>query len=186
MVIFEAQLSALKSKTVKIDKGYKKGVAARAAAAKAANSGGASLPGGYVGSQGWANPVRGVITDGFGARVSPCWNCSSFHYGIDIGAGGGSPIYAAHSGTVIYAGMNGTCGYTVQISHGGGLTTEYCHIMPGGILVGIGQHVGAGEVIAKVGMTGAATGYHLHFEVWVNGVPINGIPFMAQRGAPLG
>lgn len=185
ILVLQAQLAALQDTTAATVAGYEKGVAARAAAAAASGSG-AGLPGGYVGPQGWANPVRGVITDGFGARVSPCPNCSSYHYGIDIGAPGGSPIYAAHDGTVQYAGWNGTCGYTVQINHGGGIVTEYCHIMPGGILVGNGQQVGAGQPIARVGMTGAATGYHLHFEVWINGRPINGIPFMAERGAPLG
>ncbi|WP_308467352.1 peptidoglycan DD-metalloendopeptidase family protein [Rathayibacter soli] len=185
ILVLQAQAAALRDKTASVVTSYEQGVAARAAAAAAAGSG-AGLPGGYVGPQGWANPVRGVITDGFGSRVSPCPGCSSYHYGIDIGAPGGSPIYAAHDGTVQYAGWNGTCGYTVQINHGGGITTEYCHIMPGGIMVGIGQQVGAGQPIARVGMTGAATGYHLHFEVWINGRPINGIPFMAERGAPLG
>jgi murein DD-endopeptidase MepM/ murein hydrolase activator NlpD len=185
ILVLQAQLAALQDTTAATVAGYEKGVAARAAAAAASGSG-AGLPGGYVGPQGWANPVRGVITDGFGARVSPCSGCSSFHYGIDIGAPGGAPIYAAHDGTVQYAGWNGSCGNTVQIDHGSGIVTEYCHIMPGGILVGNGQQVGAGQPIARVGTTGASTGYHLHFEVWINGRPINGIPFMAERGAPLG
>ncbi|MEO8908381.1 MAG: peptidoglycan DD-metalloendopeptidase family protein [Microbacteriaceae bacterium] len=185
ILVLQAQAAALKDKTSATVTGYEQGVAARAAAAAAAGSG-AGLPGGYVGPQGWANPVRGVITDGFGARVQPCPSCSSYHYGIDIGAPGGAPIYAAHDGVVSYAAWLGTCGYAVRIDHGGGIVTEYCHIMPGGFLVGVGQHVGAGEPIARVGMTGAATGYHLHFQVEVNGRAIDGIPFMAQRGAPLG
>jgi murein DD-endopeptidase MepM/ murein hydrolase activator NlpD len=184
IVVLKAQLAALQDKTAKTVDQYQKGVAARAAAAGA--SGGAGLPGGYVGPQGWANPVRGTITDGFGARVSPCSNCSSYHYGIDIGAPGGAPIYAAYQGTVIYAGWYGTCGNAVRIDHGSGIVTQYCHIMNGGILVGRGQSVSAGEAIARVGSTGASTGYHLHFQVEINGTPVDGIPFMAQRGAPLG
>jgi murein DD-endopeptidase MepM/ murein hydrolase activator NlpD len=184
IVVLQAQLKALQDTTATTVAAYEKGVAERAAAAGA--SGGAGLPGGYVGPQGWANPVRGTITDGFGARVSPCSNCSSFHYGIDIGAPGGSTIFAAHDGTVIYAGWLGTCGNAVRIDHGGGIVTQYCHIMPGGILVGVGQGVGAGQPIARVGTTGASTGYHLHFQVEINGSPVDGIPFMAQRGAPLG
>jgi murein DD-endopeptidase MepM/ murein hydrolase activator NlpD len=184
IVVLQAQLAALQDKTATTVAGYEKGVAERAAAANA--SGGAGLPGGYVGDQGWANPVRGVITDGFGARVSPCSGCSSYHYGIDLGAPGGSPIYAAHDGTVIFAGPLGTCGNAVRIDHGSGIVTQYCHIMPGGILVGVGQGIVAGEPIARVGTTGASTGYHLHFQVEINGTPVNGIPFMAQRGAPLG
>lgn len=185
ILVLQAQVAALKDKTAAVVTGYEKGVAARAAAAAAAGRG-AGLPGGYVGPQGWANPVRGVITDGFGYRVQPCPDCSYFHYGIDIAAATGAPIYAAHDGVVIYAGWLGTCGNAVRIDHGGGIVTQYCHIMSGGILVGNGQRVGAGQPIARVGSTGASTGPHLHFQVEINGRPVDGIPFMAQRGAPLG
>ncbi|HEY5221705.1 MAG TPA: peptidoglycan DD-metalloendopeptidase family protein [Microbacteriaceae bacterium] len=188
ILVLQAQAAALRDKTSAVVTSYEAGVAARAAAAAAAAAAGrgAGLPGGYVGSQGWANPVRGFITDGFGYRVQPCADCSSYHYGIDISASTGSPIYAAHAGVVIYAGWLGTCGNAVRIDHGGGIVTQYCHIMSGGILVGNGQQVGAGQPIARVGSTGASTGPHLHFQVEINGRPIDGIPFMAQRGAPLG
>jgi murein DD-endopeptidase MepM/ murein hydrolase activator NlpD len=106
--------------------------------------------------------------------------------GIDIGASCNAPIYAAHSGTVIYAGPNGTYGNFVLLDNGGGIDTGYAHIRNGGILVGIGQSVGAGQPIARVGTTGASTGCHLHFEVRVNGEKIDGIPFMRARQAPLG
>jgi murein DD-endopeptidase MepM/ murein hydrolase activator NlpD len=184
IVIMQAQLAALRDATAKTVAGYQAGVAAAAAAAAARGS--AGLPGGYVGPQGWAVPAAGPITDGFGARPSPGGVGSTYHMGIDIGASCNAPIYAAHSGTVIYAGPNGTYGNFVLLDNGGGIDTGYAHIRNGGILVGIGQSVGAGQPIARVGTTGASTGCHLHFEVRVNGEKIDGIPFMRARQAPLG
>jgi murein DD-endopeptidase MepM/ murein hydrolase activator NlpD len=73
-----------------------------------------------------------------------------------------------------------------MLDNGGGISTRYGHIVSGGILVGIGQHVGAGEPIALVGSTGESTGCHLHFEVRTGGSAIDPISFMAARGAPLG
>ncbi|WP_052357760.1 peptidoglycan DD-metalloendopeptidase family protein [Leifsonia aquatica] len=184
IVVMQAQLAALTDTTAQTVAGYEAGVAAAAAAAAARGSGG--LPGGYVGPQGWAVPAAGPITDGFGSRPSPGGIGSTFHQGIDIGAGCGSPIYAAHSGTVIYAGYYGSYGNFVLIDNGGGIKTGYAHIRDGGILVGIGQGVGAGQPIARVGTTGASTGCHLHYEVRIDDVKIDGIPFMRDRQAPLG
>jgi murein DD-endopeptidase MepM/ murein hydrolase activator NlpD len=184
VVVLKAQLAALQDTSAKTVTAYEAGVAERAR--QAAASGGAGLPGGFVGAQGWAVPVHGVISAGFGPRVRPCSDCSSFHRGIDLAAACSTTIYAAHSGTVIYAGPDGTYGNFVLLDNGGGVSTGYAHIRSGGIFVGIGQKVGAGEPIASVGTTGASTGCHLHFEVRINGVAINGIPFMTQRGAPLG
>jgi murein DD-endopeptidase MepM/ murein hydrolase activator NlpD len=185
IVIMQAQLAALRDTTAQTVAGYQAGVAAAAAAAAARGSGG--LPGGYVGPQGWAVPAAGPITDGFGARPSPGGGIgSTYHLGIDIGASCNSPIYAAHSGTVIYAGPNGTYGNFVLIDNGSAVKTGYAHIRDGGILVGIGQQVGAGQPIARVGSTGASTGCHLHYEVRINDTKIDGIPFMRDRQAPLG
>jgi murein DD-endopeptidase MepM/ murein hydrolase activator NlpD len=184
IVVMQAQLAALRDATAKTVSGYEAGVAAAAAAAAARGSGG--LPGGYVGPQGWAVPAAGPITDGFGPRPSPGGIGSTYHMGIDIGASCNAPIYAAYGGTVIYAGPDGTHGNYVLLDNGGGIQTGYAHIRNGGILVGIGQHVGAGQPIARVGSTGASTGCHLHYEVLVNGQKIDGIPFMRARQAPLG
>jgi murein DD-endopeptidase MepM/ murein hydrolase activator NlpD len=184
IVIMQAQLAALKDATAKTVAGYEAGVAAAAAAAAARGS--AGLPGGYVGPQGWAVPAAGPITDGFGARPSPGGVGSTYHMGIDIGAGCNSPIYAAFGGTVEYAGPLGTYGNFVLINNGNGVETGYAHIRDGGILVGIGQTVSAGQPIARVGTTGASTGCHLHYEVRVGGQKIDGIPFMRDRQAPLG
>lgn len=184
IVVMQAQLAALKDKTAKTVAGYQAGVAEAARRAAASGSGG--LPGGYVGPQGWAVPAHGPITDGFGPRVSPGGIGSTYHLGIDIGAYCNAVIYAAHSGTVIYAGPFGSYGNFVRINVGGGIDTGYAHIRNGGIMVGVGQHVSAGQPIARVGTTGASTGCHLHYEVRINEVKIDGIPFMRQRQAPLG
>jgi len=184
IVIMQAQLAALRDSTAKTVAGYQAGVAAAAAAAAARGSGG--LPGGYVGPQGWAVPAAGPITDGFGARPSPGGVGSTYHLGIDIGASCNAPIYAAHEGTVIYAGPNGSYGNFVLLDNGSAVKTGYAHIRNGGILVGIGQHVGAGQPIARVGTTGASTGCHLHYEVRINDTKVDGIPFMRDRQAPLG
>jgi murein DD-endopeptidase MepM/ murein hydrolase activator NlpD len=184
IVVMQAQLAALQDKAAQTVAGYQAGVAAAAAAAAARGSGG--LPGGYVGPQGWAVPAHGPITDGFGSRPSPGGIGSTYHQGIDIGASCGAVIYSAHSGTVIYAGPYGTYGNFVLIDHGGGVKTGYAHIVNGGIMIGNGQGVGAGQPIARVGSTGNSTGCHLHFEVRINDNKIDGIPFMRQRQAPLG
>src|SRR5207245_1044862 len=93
------------------------------------------------------------------------------HTGVDIGAGYGSPIYAAASGEVIFAGYMRGYGNTVIIDHGGGVSTLYGHCSA--LLVHEGQGVSKGENIARVGSTGMATGPHLHWEVRRNGTPVN-------------
>ena len=181
--VLEAQLAALKDTTTKTVARYQAGVEARRKAAEAAAA--AAMAGGSVGSQGWAVPVSGPITDYFGWRVSPCSGCTSYHEGTDIGAYCGATIYAAHAGTVTYAGWNGGYGNFVLLDNGGGISTGYGHIVSGGILVSYGELVGAGEPIARVGSTGNSTGCHLHFEVREGGSAINPVPFMASHGAPL-
>jgi len=152
--------------------------AAAEAAAQLAATGGGTGPN----SSGWARPANGGITDWFGPRVSPGGIGSSYHQGLDIGAGCGQPIFAAGSGTVIYAGWNGGYGNFIMIDHGGGVQTAYGHIVDGGIQVGYGQYVNAGDIIASVGTTGNSTGCHLHFELRINGQAVNPVGFMADRG----
>ncbi|GAA1522035.1 murein DD-endopeptidase MepM/ murein hydrolase activator NlpD [Agromyces terreus] len=144
---------------------------------------------GTIASSGWALPAWGYITGDFGPRASICTSggCSnSFHYAVDLGTGCDAPIFAANSGVVRYAGWSGTYGNYVQIDHGGGVWTGYAHIRDGGTYVGTGQWVEAGQNIASSGTTGASTGCHLHFEVFVGGGRIDPIPFMADRGVRLG
>ncbi|WP_405372213.1 MULTISPECIES: peptidoglycan DD-metalloendopeptidase family protein [unclassified Microbacterium] len=141
--------------------------------------------GGEVQPSGWVRPGHGGITSWFGTRGSICsggYCTSSGHRGIDFGSGCGSPIYAAASGTVIFAGLSGAWGNYVQIRHSNGIVTAYAHIMSGGYNVSYGQRVRAGQVIAYTGSTGASTGCHIHFEVWSGGVRIDPAPYLRARG----
>lgn len=159
------------------------------------NSGGAPAspapapaPGGSQSGSGWVRPSVGGVTSWYGYRnqiCGPSYCSSSLHAGVDMAAGCGAAIYAAHSGTVTYAGYNGGYGNYVRLDHGGGIGTGYAHIVNGGILVGYGQHVSAGQVIAYEGNTGNSFGCHVHFEVYLNGVPTDPSPFMASRGVYL-
>ena len=143
--------------------------------------------GGQISAQGWARPSNGHLGDKFGMRFHPIYHYWKLHSGQDIsGQGCGATIYAAHSGTVIYAGPNGDLGNFIKIDHGDGTATGYGHIMPGGIHVRIGQHVDPGQPIAQVGNTGGSTGCHLHFMTWINGSLTDPIPFMRDRGVTLG
>ena len=93
------------------------------------------------------------------------------HYGIDLSCGIGTPIHAADGGTVTYAGIYYSYGYTVIIDHQNGYTTLYAHCSQ--LNVGVGQKVFQGETIALVGNTGRSTGPHCHFEIKKNGVNVN-------------
>ncbi len=113
-------------------------------------------------------PISGIITSRFGSRES----IRSFaHKGLDIAASNGTPIKAAASGTVVSAGRSGSYGNMVLISHGNGVQTLYAHCSQ--LNVSKGQKVSQGQVIAKVGSTGRATGPHLHLEIRKNGVILN-------------
>jgi len=115
-------------------------------------------------------PLRGRITSLFGIRNGRP------HEGLDIAARTGTPIRAACSGRVTFAGGMGTYGLTVIINHGAGLTTRYAHCSK--ILVSEGDWVEAGQVIARVGNTGRSTGPHLHLEVRLNGIPYDPLWFL--------
>lgn len=113
-------------------------------------------------------PISGKISSKFGARSS---RRSSAHTGLDIAAPCGTPIKACNSGTVTFAGTNGSYGKLVKISHGDGVETWYAHC--NSINVSVGQSISAGQNIAAVGSTGNSTGYHLHLEIRINGSPVN-------------
>jgi murein DD-endopeptidase MepM/ murein hydrolase activator NlpD len=108
-------------------------------------------------------------------------NYHSSHPAIDIAAPEGTRVLAAAAGTVIFAGWNNNGGgYQVWIAHGSGLFTTYNHMSA--VLVSVGQHVGRAQQVGRVGMTGNATGPHLHFEVWHgmvwgDGVRVNPLPY---------
>lgn len=124
----------------------------------------------YTGSVGGL-PVRGRITSGFGWRVHPILGYRRMHTGIDISAPSGTPITAAGGGEVIWAGWRGGYGNTVMIDHGRGKSTLYGHMSS--IAVGVGRVVSRGQFIGRVGSTGLSTGPHCHFEVRMNGSPVN-------------
>lgn len=116
-------------------------------------------------------PSQGELTSGFGLRTDPLVREERFHKGIDIAAPEGSPIKAAEAGTVVFSGVVSGYGNLVEIDHGNGFVTKYAHTQEN--LVVVGQKVGAGQLIARVGATGRSTGSHLHFEVHKNGTPVD-------------
>jgi murein DD-endopeptidase MepM/ murein hydrolase activator NlpD len=116
-------------------------------------------------------PVSGTITSPFGYRRNPFGGGMEFHQGLDIAAPMGTTITAAASGTVIQAGWYGGYGNFIVIDHGGGMATGYGHCSQ--IFVSAGQRVQKGQAIGAVGSTGASTGPHLHFEVRINGKPVD-------------
>lgn len=119
------------------------------------------------------------ISSPFGYRTHPVsGEKNKLHTGIDMAAPSGTPVYAAESGVVIVAQSWSGYGNCIIINHGGGLWTLYGHLKPGGILVKKGETVKRGEKIGLVGMTGTATGYHLHFEVRKDGTPVNPAPYL--------
>ncbi|EGL83107.1 Peptidase M23 [Caldalkalibacillus thermarum TA2.A1] len=98
------------------------------------------------------------------------------HYGIDFANRLGRPIYATADGTVTFAGSNGGYGNQVHIDHGNGYLTSYSHLQT--IKVNQGDQVKKGDMIGKMGSTGCSTGVHLHYEIHLNGQPINPFPYL--------
>ncbi len=125
-------------------------------------------------------PVDGVKTSDYGWRYHPVYEEPRLHSGTDFAAPGGTPIWAAADGTVMQAGWNGGYGYFTCLSHGTvdgqGLSTCYAHQSE--ILVSVDQTVQAGDVIGRVGTTGTSTGDHLHFEVRLDGSPVDPLPWL--------
>jgi murein DD-endopeptidase MepM/ murein hydrolase activator NlpD len=185
-----AQLAVLTSNTNQTQAAYNAGVAAAqaaaAAAAAASKTPAASAPAGQVTSSGWTRPSAGHISSPYGYRIDPYTGAYALHEGTDLAPGCNSPIYAAHSGTVVMAGPYGGYGNYIRINNNDGTyMTAYGHIVNGGILVHVGQTVSVGQNIARVGSTGWSTGCHLHFEVYQHGTTIDPVPFMRAHGVEL-
>ena len=115
--------------------------------------------------------MTGQITSPFGWRRSPFGGSPEFHQGLDIAANMGTTIIAPASGTVISSGWYGGYGNYILIDHGGGMATGYGHLSQ--MFVSAGQQIQKGQAIGAVGSTGASTGPHLHFEVRINGKPVD-------------
>jgi len=121
-------------------------------------------------------PTRGWLTSGFGYRISPFTGLRQRHEGIDISNRIGTPIIAPADGVVTNIGREWGFGKILVISHGFGFITRFAHLDR--IDVKIGQKVKRGEEVAKMGSTGRSTGPHLHYEVRVNGVPVNPLKYI--------
>ena len=116
------------------------------------------------------------ISSGFGYRSDPFTGAGAFHAGLDFRGPYGAPIYAAAKGVVSFAGVKSGYGNCIEIDHGNGLLTRYAHMSA--FRAAIGQLISPGEVIGAIGSSGRSTGPHLHFEVRLNGNPVNPRPFL--------
>ncbi len=142
-------------------------LAAQIRAAQEANAGG---PTATPSSAGLIWPVSGPVTSPYG------WRWGRMHEGIDIGVATGTPIHAAAAGKVIYCGWEEGYGNLVILDNGGNLATAYAH--QSSIAVTCGQEVTQGETLGYVGCTGHCTGPHLHFEVRINGNPVDPLGYL--------
>ena len=192
-MIMQAQLAALQDTTSATIAGYEAGVEEQKRIVAARIAAEAAARGVAISSAGWTHPVpNGYVSSTWGPRdnfyIPGVGWTGSFHNATDLAAPCGSPIYAASGGRVTYAGaIGGGYGYMVEISHGNGIRTRYGHVTPDGFEVGYGDTVQTGQLIARVGATGLATGCHVHFETH-DSPAFNGIdpqPFMADRGVEL-
>lgn len=116
-------------------------------------------------------PTSGWMTSRFGRRVSPFTGRKELHKGVDIANRKGTAILATANGVVSYAGKKGTMGNIIVIDHGHGMVTRYAHLNK--TLKTRGEKVKRGDIIAQMGNSGRSTGPHLHYEVHLNGVPVN-------------
>jgi len=124
-------------------------------------------------------PAKGWITSRFGYRTSPFTGKTTLHAGLDVAAAPGSPIYAPADGVVIFASYDEGYGKLVSIDHGFGVTTRFGHMSQ--IYVQVGQRINKWDVIGAVGNTGRSTGPHCHYEVRINGTPVDPINYILDE-----
>ena len=148
--------------------------AEREAARRAAGIAGNPPPANEGAPSTFSWPLSGTITSPFGWRSNPFGGSPDFHPGLDIAAPMGTTVTAAATGTVILAQWYGGYGNFVMIDHGGHVATGYGHLSA--IYVSVGQHVQRGQAIGAVGSTGHSTGPHCHFEIRINGKPVDPAP----------
>ncbi|WP_339318613.1 peptidoglycan DD-metalloendopeptidase family protein [Paenibacillus sp. FSL R10-2734] len=179
----KAEEAARKAAAAKAEAARRAAAAAKKAAASkgSSSSSSSSSETAYAGGDGpFLLPVGSArISSPFGPRTHPITGeRGKVHTGVDFAVGQGTNIHAADSGTVILAEWWSGYGYCVIIDHGGGVWTLYGHIRKGGIKVSNGDRVNRGDVIAESGSTGNSTGPHLHFEVRIDGKPVNPMPYL--------
>ena len=126
-----------------------------------------------------AGPLE--VTSTFGARLDPFFGRPAMHTGVDFREAWGESVTATAAGVVTIAGADGGYGQMVEIDHGNGVRTRYAHL--GGIAVSVNEKVSAGAVVGQVGSTGRATGPHLHYEVRIDGEPVDPTRFLAAGAA---
>ncbi|GAB7081968.1 M23 family metallopeptidase [Megalodesulfovibrio paquesii] len=123
-------------------------------------------------------PTQGWVTSAFGPRRSPFTGRNEFHQGVDISNKIGTPVYAPAQGSVTFADNDAANGKTLVIQHGGGLVTRYSHLSE--FNVKVGEKVERGQLIAAMGNSGTSTGPHLHYEVRLNGAPVNPMRYILE------
>lgn len=126
-------------------------------------------------------PVEGVLTSPFGYRRSPFTREWKFHGGIDLGVPQGTPILVTGDGLVTFSGWDGGHGMMIEVDHGSGVATRYCHASQ--LLVEAGDGVVAGDMIALSGSTGMSTGPHLHYEIHFDGERADPLDYLPQGDA---
>jgi murein DD-endopeptidase MepM/ murein hydrolase activator NlpD len=124
-------------------------------------------------------PARGNYSSRFGYRLSPYGAKPMMHEGLDIAAAPGTPVYAPADGVIRHAGYDGGYGRVVEIDHGYGVETRYGHNSR--VFVKAGQKVKRGDLVSAVGSTGRSTGPHLHYEVRVNGQPVDPVNYILEE-----
>ncbi|MBY6242666.1 M23 family metallopeptidase [Methylosinus sp. Sm6] len=129
-------------------------------------------------------PLAGELelTSSFGYRTDPFFGRPALHTGVDLREDYGAPVRATAAGVVAFAGSSGGYGQMVEIDHGAGLVTRYAHLSS--ILASVGQPLEAGAVVGRIGSTGRSTGPHLHYEVRIDGEPVDPTRFL-RAGAVL-
>jgi len=132
----------------------------------------------FLASQPSIWPTNGWTSSGFGYRMDPFTQKRTFHYGLDIVATRGNPVVAPADGFVAEVNRSGEFGNSIILGHGGGLTTLYGHLSKVGVVSG--QKIKRGDIIGNVGSTGKSIGPHLHYEVRINGKPVNPYTYILE------
>ena len=144
----------------------------------------------YSGPIQWPFRAGVPISTDYGPRIPPCFGCSSFHKGIDMNPGNGSPVQAISAGIVRELSHvdNGGLGIYVMVDHdidGRRVTSVYAHLQEGSITVSEGQLIDVGDILGLVGNTGQSTGPHLHFEILLDGTnPTDPYAWLSERVIP--